>query len=218
MGGFTVANILFPMFCLFVFCVYNVSWRFIVHGGIDGFSRLPVFLKCSATNTADKVFEYFLEAVERYGRPLRVRSDMGGENIRVAEYMWSHQHAGIGQGMIMGRSVHNQRIERLWRDVYQGCLSLYYNIFMHLERCRFLDPCNELHLFILHYIYKPRIQQSLDRFRQAYINHPLSSCGNHTPAQLFVSGALQHMSQASQEQVFCYPALFVSHCGVYNIL
>ena len=106
MGG----NILFPMFCLFAFCVYNVSWRFIVHGGIDGFSQLPVFLQCSATNTADKVFEYFLEAVEQYGRPLRVRSDMGGENIRVAEYMWSHQHARIGQGMIMGRSVHKRSL------------------------------------------------------------------------------------------------------------
>ena len=40
----------------------------------------------------------------------------------------------------MGRSVHNTRIERLWRDVYEGCLHLYYSIFSHLE-------------FILHYVY-----------------------------------------------------------------
>ena len=186
--------------------MYTYRWRFVIHGAIDGFSRLPVFLRCSTNNTADQVFEYFLDAVQQYGRPLRVRSDMGGENIRVAEYMWSHQHAGLGQGMIMGRSVHNQRIERLWRDVYQGCLSLYYNIFMHLESSGLLDPCNEMHLFVLHYIYQARIQQSLDSFRQAYINHPLSSCGNHTPAQLFISGAI-HQSQSSQEQVH---NLFVS--------
>lgn len=101
-------------------------WRFIIHGGIDGYSRLPVFRKCSATNSAEKVLEYFLEAVEQYGLPLRVRSDMGGENIRVAEYMWSQEYATVGDCMIMGRSVHNQRIERLWRDLYEGCLSLYY--------------------------------------------------------------------------------------------
>lgn len=58
----------------------NSTWD--VHGGMDGFSRLPVYLRCSTTNTAEKVFEYFLDAVQRYGRPLRVRSDMGGENIR----------------------------------------------------------------------------------------------------------------------------------------
>ena len=206
--------------CMCIHIVYLpfslISWRFIVHGGIDGYSRLPVFLKCSTTNTAEKVFEYFLDAVSRYGLPLRVRSDMGGENIRVAEYMWSHQHAGIGQGMIMGRSVHNQRIERLWRDVYQGCLSLYYNLFTYLERCQFLDPCNELHLFILHYIYQPRIQQSLNSFRQAYINHPLSSCGNRTPAQLFVSGAIQHSqtSNTSQDQVCIihYKGIHIRSC------
>ncbi len=162
-----------------------------MHGGIDGYSRLPVFLNCSTTNTSELVFQYFLEAVNTYGCPLRVRSDMGGENIKVAEYMWSRQHTGLGEGMIMGRSVHNQRIERLWRDVYQGCLGLYYNIFSYLETCGHLDPCNELHLLVLHYVYKPRIQQSLDSFRYAYAHHPLSSCGNRSPIQLFVSGAIR---------------------------
>ena len=35
--------------------------------------------------------------------------------------------------MIVGRSIHNQRIKRLWRDVFQGALKFYYGLFYHLE-------------------------------------------------------------------------------------
>ena len=38
------------------------------------------------------------------------------------EYMLSHPSHGPGCGScITGRSVHNQGIERLWRDVFAGC-------------------------------------------------------------------------------------------------
>ena len=99
--------------------------------------------------------------------------------------------------MIMGRSVHNQRIERLWRDVFQGCIGLYYQLFTYLENTGLLDPCNEVHLFALHFIYLPRIQRSLDHYREAYIHHPISSCHNRTPAQLFVAGLIE----ANQQRV-----------------
>ena len=76
---------------------------------------------------ADQVFQYFMDAVTEYGLPFCVRSDMGGENVRVAKYMFSQQHwlSQSRPAMIMGRSVHNQRIERLWLDVFQGSLSIY---------------------------------------------------------------------------------------------
>ena len=32
----------------------------------------------------------------------------------------------------LGKSTHNQRIERLWRDVFEGCLDLFYEIFSFL--------------------------------------------------------------------------------------
>jgi len=89
--------------------------KIIIHGAIDGFSRLIPYMRVSTNNTADTALEAFLMGVSQYGLPSRVRTDRGGENVRIAEYMLHHRGTGRGS-IIMGRSVHNQRVERLWRD------------------------------------------------------------------------------------------------------
>lgn len=91
-----------------------VRWRFIIVGGVDGFSRLVTFLKCSDNNTSKNGLECFLSGVNTLGLPLRVRSDKGLENISIEDFMLTERGDG---SMITGSSTHNLRIERLARRV-----------------------------------------------------------------------------------------------------
>ncbi|CAL8339260.1 unnamed protein product [Boreogadus saida] len=52
--------------------LYNEEgWRMVIHGGIDGYSRLVVFLCDSSNNRSSTVLESFVNAVDRYGVPSR---------------------------------------------------------------------------------------------------------------------------------------------------
>ena len=164
-----------------------IRWRLVTHGAIDGYSRLVLYLKCSANKTASTVYESFLKAIQRYGLPSRIRCDQGGENVKVAQHMLRHR--GIDRrSVIVGSSVHNQRIERLWRDMHRCVCSVYYRLFYFLEHYEILDPINDAHLYALHYVYISRINNSLQQFIEAWNSHGIRTVHGQTPDQLFVSG------------------------------
>ena len=83
-----------------------------------------------------------------------------------------------GEDRSLLASVHNSRIER---DVFGSCIILYYNIFYHMEEMRLLDVDNELHIFCLHYVFLPKINASLQSFKEAWNSYPMQSESGLSP-------------------------------------
>ena len=176
-----------------------IKWWFVIHGGIDGHSRTVVFLRCSDNNRASTVLSLFANAVEIHGLPSRVRTDLGGENVEVWRYM-VEQHAS-SNAVITGASTHNERIERLWRDVHRCVCVLFADTFRALETDGHLDCLNEVDLYCLHFVFLPRINSALNDFVESWNNHSLPSEHNLTPNQLFIRGAIEQNMIPQQPQI-----------------
>lgn len=68
--------------------------------------------------------------------------------------------------------------------------NVFYSALHNLEDEGHLDLSNELHLFSCHYVFIPRLQASLDVFRDGWDNHPLRSEQNLSPNQLWEVGQM----------------------------
>ena len=130
------------------------------------------------------VHNLFLQALSKYGRPHRIRTDLGGENVDI----WRDMVAAQGEEskpVLVGKSVHNQRIERHNRALNEQVLSTFRGELYQLENEGVLDINNDTDIFCLHCVYIPRINKTLCEFVSAHNNHRISTENNRTPEQLF---------------------------------
>lgn len=164
-----------------------VNWGFVIHGAIDRFSRCIVYLKCSTNNRSETVGDLFLSATRIFGWPSRVRTDHGGENVKVWELMEEARGSNRGSYLV-GSSVHNQRIERLWRDVFCMVCHIFYYTFQAMEESGVLNRDNDIHLLLLHFVFLPRINRGLERLTSAWNNHPIRTERNWSPLQIWTNG------------------------------
>uniref|UniRef100_A0AAZ1X781 Integrase core domain-containing protein n=1 Tax=Oreochromis aureus TaxID=47969 RepID=A0AAZ1X781_OREAU len=130
-----------------------------------------LYLDAATNNRAKTAFSFFLRSAQLHGLPSRVRADQGVENLDIAHFMFATRGTGRAS-FISGKSVHNQRVERLWHDVWIAVTSKYHDILHSLEEDGLLDISDVIHLFGVHYIFVPRLRADLVTFVGGWNNHP----------------------------------------------
>ena len=123
--------------------------------------------------------------------PSRIRVDYGVENTAVCDAMVAVRGEGRGS-FIAGSSTRNQRIERLWRDVFRCICHVFYYIFYAMEQTGVLDVENPIHMFTLQYVYLARINNALSEWMVSFSDHPVQTEHSWSPNQMWLNGMMHH--------------------------
>ena len=186
---------------IYLLCIFR--WGFVTHGCVDGYSRVITYLGTATTNEAKVVLNLFVQSCSRMGVPSRVRCDRGNENLDVALFLTLLRGNERGS-VISGKSVHNQRIERMWRAVATQVTEFFYKLFYELEDDSVLDIENEVHMVALTVVFLPLINKRMQEFRSAWNDHRLRTEQNRSPKQVWLDGMLQNMNSGhlSTSEIF----------------
>ncbi|KAJ7488711.1 hypothetical protein B0H11DRAFT_1720371, partial [Mycena galericulata] len=90
-------------------------------------------------------------------------------------------------------STHNTPIERLWVEVGSQFARPWRGFFLRLERLHRLDRDNPHHLWLLHKLFLPQLNEDCIEFQNDWNHHPISGKGrNQTPLDKRLIGELKY--------------------------
>ena len=151
---------------------FAVGWK---AGGLNLFLLVRFFFRAQAfpDKKAETVLGAYQRAVERFGRPRRVRFDKGAEGRLIALhqiwYWYSQGRKPLDSGsFITGRSINNTRIERMWRDFTEGPGKELIELFEKWEKEGIYIPYNDFYTFVLHAVMMKRVRGSWSYFCRIY--------------------------------------------------
>ncbi|KAJ3503359.1 hypothetical protein NLJ89_g8474 [Agrocybe chaxingu] len=158
-----------------------IRWGIVIHGFIDGYSRLITGLRASNNNYGETVLELFLSAAAVYGVPSRLRGDHGVENILVAA--WMEDRRGGHRGSYIWAYKFMAQIGATWA-----------NLFVILEIRHGLDINNWRHIWLLQHLFLPLINFDLLFFAEAWNEHRIQirDGPNRSPSDMFGFDMLVH--------------------------
>jgi hypothetical protein len=85
---------------------------------------------------------------------------------------------------IFGKSCHNQRIERLWRDVNEKIVDALVFLFSIMTAARILNMDEPLDAYCLHFVFIPRIQRRLNKFMGDWNHHKIRTKDYKRPVDI----------------------------------
>ncbi len=102
--------------------------------------------------------------------------------------------------LFYNRSVHNVRIERLWVDITAQIGASWAEVFTELELTHGLDINNSNHIWLLHHLFLPMLNQQLQFFAEAWNHHRIQirNGPNRSPVDMFGFDMLVHGVRGDQ--------------------
>ena len=141
-----------------------------MHAGIDRGTHFVLWACTAMDKRQITIYDAYADAVCRYGRPLRVRSDFAAEHNMVEEDMRRGQ-PNIFRSFLRGSSVHNQWIEHLWRQVWMHLIFYYKHLLTLMGRHGFIKLLNPVQRASMVVVFLLAIQQDLANFVAAWNVH-----------------------------------------------
>ena len=155
---------------------------FPIHGCIDGFSRKILWLEVTRSNNSpDNIASMYLKAVQDYGCPVELVTDLGTENVIVAVMQSFFRDNSDAHRYVP--SPRNQRIESWWSHFSRSRSLWWREFFADLERRGTIDLACELSKECLIYVFSPLIQMELDRVKEHWNTHYIRKSQTSIPGR-----------------------------------